>query len=161
MTGRRFCIDFPEFRRNLSQETLKRRFSRFLIYWKVTSTQNGPCSPRLPPNWSAVVPEWSMGSPGSFQNIIKNNRNPNTTHWNLKISKFAKTRTAQSSILVWLKSSQLPWRSIWWQIGCIMSTHDASWVFTKHHEYSWCIIWWQIECIISTHESWVLLTHHE
>ena len=96
MTGRRFCIDCPEFRRKLSQVTIKSRFAGFVISWKVTSTQNGHWSARLPPNWSAVVPEWSIGAPGSFQNSIKNNRNPNKNSGNLQISKFAKTRPVGS-----------------------------------------------------------------
>ena len=162
MTGRRFCTDCPEFSRTPSQETLKSRFPGFWISWKVTSTQNGHWSPRLHPNWSAVVTEWSIGAPGSFQNNIKNNRNPNTKSGDPKISKFAKTRTETSSRLVWLKSSQLPWRSIWWQIGCIMSTHDASWVFTWcSNDTTWVLMinkW----CIMSTHAaSWVLMIHHE
>jgi len=60
MTGRRVCIDCPEFSWKPSQETHKSRFPVFWISWKVTSTQNGHWSHRLPPNWSAVVPEWSI-----------------------------------------------------------------------------------------------------
>ena len=56
---------------------------------------------------------------------------------NLEISKFAKTRAEKSSRLVWLKSSQLPWRAIWWQIGCIVSTHKASWCFMSIRDASW------------------------
>ena len=44
------------------------------------------------------------------------------------------------SILVWFRSSQLPWRDIWWQIGCQIlcpnvSAHGASWVLMMHHDH--------------------------
>ena len=165
MTGRRFCIDWPDFSRKLSQETLKRRFSGFLISWKVTSTQNGTCSHRLHPNWSAMVTEWSMGALGSFQNGIKNNRNPNKKNVGTCKSRNLQRR-AQKDHRDWFGWNPLNFHGV--PFG---DKSDASWALMMHHGYShdaamigirsthdasWVLM------IMNTHgASWVLMMHHE
>ena len=160
MTGRRFCTDWPEFLRKLSQETIKRRFSGFLISWKVTSTQNGTCSHRLHPNWSAMVTEWSMGALGSFQNGIKNNRNPNKKNVGTCKSRNLQRR-AQKDHRDWFGWNPLNFHGV--PFG---DKSDASWALMMHHEYSWCTMsihdhaysW----CSMSIHDaSWVLMMDHE
>ena len=75
--------------------------------------QNGHWRRHLPPKWSSMV----HGRP---QNKMKQytRKRPIT---NLRTSKFAKTCTNKSSMLILLKSSQLKRRAIWCRKGFLIS----------------------------------------
>ena len=114
MTGHQSRIDTHEFRRKLQRETLKSQC--FLIWGFLEKSLKG----RIPPKWSVVAqaaPKLIIGGLFCLPKWNKIQSEFGGGGGNLEIPKFAKMRTNKSSRLVWLKSSQLEWRAVWWRKG--------------------------------------------
>ncbi len=128
MTGRRFRIDCPKFRRIWSRDTSKLNFRDFGNSWETLHH-------RLPPRWSLEI----LGGPwmllGSSQNDTRKNKcikRKVSTCVHFEVWKDARQRIIEISLVKFLSTS-MACHSVTNRLhhecaGCIMSTHDASWL---------------------------------
>ena len=106
------------------------------------------------PSCPKIDPRWSLDNLWVFLDhpkmMLETKQIRKTKRGNLTTSKTTDAASKQQSILVWFESSQVPWRLIWWQIGCqillLESNNEskylssASLMLMLNHECSWCIM---------------------
>ena len=137
MSGERLCIDCAEFRRKLSRGTSGKLIVRDFWFFEQSLKH------RMHPKWSLeapAAPQRSLVVRGCSQNkITRKQKYTQIEHGNLETLKLAKTHTNKSSRSVWLKSSQLKRRAIWWRKGFLISTDILGypWIFIDINEYPW------------------------